>query len=445
MTSSGKTAKAKLTMWSLAVPIFFEQVLRSLMGTVNTFMLSRISDNASASVGVANQVINIFTMAATMLASGTAVVVNQNLGAGNEGTTRKVTANSISLGFIGGMIVGALLSAAAGLIMRGMGLEEMLVSDAVVYLRIVSLACGLQAVSTVISAHFRCRGKAQISMLVILLTNILNAAGSLLVLGGLFPVRNVAGIATIRLISETVGLVILVFLMQREDWAVRAKELISFDWKLIRQFLSLGFMSGMEGISYTTIQVLTTRYITMLPASNLSAKVYTQTINSYAWYPGNAFGQASQIIAGHMIGSGDREGAWNYVKRAWKYVVGCNAVFATLFWLFAPQIIGIFTDSAEIIAIARGLLMVDIITCLARSLNHTFSFGLRSAGYVFWPMIIANCSMWVFQAGLGYINTQLFGLGVIGIWIAASVDELFRGSVVTWMWLKKKWFNSRIA
>ena len=80
----------KMTLLSLAIPILIEQILRSLMGTVNTFMLSRFSDDAAAAVGVANQVINIFTMAATMLASGTAVVVNQNLGAGNNSTTRRL-------------------------------------------------------------------------------------------------------------------------------------------------------------------------------------------------------------------------------------------------------------------------------------------------------------------------------------------------------------------
>ena len=49
----------KMTLFSLAIPILIEQVLRNLMGTVNVFMLSHYSDDAVAAVGVANQIIKI--------------------------------------------------------------------------------------------------------------------------------------------------------------------------------------------------------------------------------------------------------------------------------------------------------------------------------------------------------------------------------------------------
>jgi Na+-driven multidrug efflux pump len=56
----------KVTLMSLAIPIFFEVILFMTLGVVDTLMLSRISDQAAGAVGIANQLINftniIFTI-----------------------------------------------------------------------------------------------------------------------------------------------------------------------------------------------------------------------------------------------------------------------------------------------------------------------------------------------------------------------------------------------
>ena len=92
---ANRSEKGRITLLSLSIPIVIEQVLRSLMGTINTFMLSRVSDDASAAAGVANQALNVVIMAATMLASGTAVVINQCLGAGETKRAARLTVRRV--------------------------------------------------------------------------------------------------------------------------------------------------------------------------------------------------------------------------------------------------------------------------------------------------------------------------------------------------------------
>ena len=435
----------KMTLLSLAVPILIEQILRSLMGTVNTFMLSRFSDDASAAVGVANQILNVVIIAATMLASGTAVVVNQNLGAGKNREAAHITMNSISIS----AAVGAVLSLVTVLFPRQlvelMGLEEKLVGDASVYLRIVGASCVIQFVSTMIATHFRCRGKAQIAMLVIVFNNVVNLSGSFLVIRDLLPVHGVSGIAAVRLASETLGLLLLIFLFTREKWDLKLRELIQIKGLYLRQITSLGFMSGMEGISFTLAQLVTTSFITALPSAVLSAKVYTQTVNNYTYMAGLAVGQAAQILAGHMIGAGETEKAYHFIRKSWLYVLGCNVIFSGLFFVFSPQIVGIFTSSDEILSIARTLFLIDIFTCVGRSFNHSYNYGLRSAGYVFWPMIIANCSIWLVSVGFGYAMTVTLGFGIVGMWIAQTADEWIRGLCAMVLWMKRKWTKASVV
>ena len=272
-----------------------------------------------------------------------------------------------------------------------------------------------------------------------------NLSGSFLVIRDLLPVHGVSGIAAVRLASETLGLLLLIFLFTREKWDLKLRELIQIKGLYLRQITSLGFMSGMEGISFTLAQLVTTSFITALPSAVLSAKVYTQTVNNYTYMAGLAVGQAAQILAGHMIGAGETEKAYHFIRKSWLYVLGCNVIFSGLFFVFSPQIVGIFTSSDEILSIARTLFLIDIFTCVGRSFNHSYNYGLRSAGYVFWPMIIANCSIWLVSVGFGYAMTVTLGFGIVGMWIAQTADEWIRGLCAMVLWMKRKWTKASVV
>ena len=434
-----------MSLLRLAIPILIEQVLRSLMGTVNTFMLSRISDNAAAAVGVANQILNIVITASTMISTGAAVLINQNLGAGHDRRAAQITMNAITVTGMIGAILSIIAVVLAEPLVRAVGLEDALVGDATAYLRIVGASCFIQFVSTMISTVFRCHGRTIIPMFVIVFNNCINVAGSLLVIGGHLPISGVAGIASVRLIAETLGLLLIIFLLSRENWGLERADLFRLERYDAFTILRLGFMSGLEGISYMSAQLVTTGFITSFSAAVLSAKVYTQSVNNYTYVAGMAIGSAAQIMAGHMIGAGDTEGAYKFMRKAWLYVLGLNLIGSVIFFLNSRSIIGLFTDSEEIKNIARTLFMIDIATCLGRSMNHSFNFGLRAAGYVFWPMIISSVSIWLIQVVFGYFITVPLGLGVIGLWIGQASDEWLRGLCACFLWMKKKWTRTDLV
>ena len=54
-------------------------------------------------------------------------------------------------------------------------------------------------------------------------------------------------------------------------------------------------------------------------------------------------------------------------------------------------------------------------------------------------MIIAVSSMWVFRIGLAYLLVKVFHFPVIGVWIAMSIDWIFRAIVFLWRLASGKW------
>ncbi|MBQ1504111.1 MAG: hypothetical protein IIZ49_01845, partial [Oscillospiraceae bacterium] len=86
----------RLRLVPLAIPLLIEQVLRHLVGTVNVFMLSNVSDAVSGAVGVANQILDVVVIAFTLISAGGAIVINQTLGAKRYEEGAAISMNAVS-------------------------------------------------------------------------------------------------------------------------------------------------------------------------------------------------------------------------------------------------------------------------------------------------------------------------------------------------------------
>lgn len=437
----------KLSLAALAVPILVEQVLRNLMGTVNVFMLGNISDDAVAAVGVANQIMNIVICAFTMLGVGAAVLINHAIGARKYAESAKLSMNALTVAGVMGLAVSVTLIAGADFFIRAVGLEDALIPIGAGYLRIMGGAAIPIALSFMLANIFRSYGSARIPMLVVILNNIFNIAGAYIVIFRPFetPLVGSNGLAFVRMGSETIGLLVLLFFLLRSQFGFQFSDCVRLRLKNVRDIVSTGLMTGMEGIFYNMAQVITTSFITGLGSVMVSAKVYVQSVDFYASTLGFSIGQAAQIIVGQMMGAGQYEEGYRYMNRVWRYIVASNLFFTITMFLCSRQLMSLFTQNPEIIAVARQLFFINIITFIGRSFNHSAGHGLRSAGYVFVTMLLCVASIWICTVGLGYLFTVQLGLGVAGLYLGIMADEWVRGGSMLIMWMRRVWKKGIVA
>ena len=79
--------------------------------------------------------------------------------------------------------------------------------------------------------------------------------------------------------------------------------------------------------------------------------------------------------------------------------------------------------------------------------------AFRAASDVKFTMVISVVSMWVFRVALGYvlaleavtlfkvISVPGLGSGVWGVWIAMTIDWLFRTILFVWRFVSGKWLT----
>src|ERR1700749_3653901 len=98
-------AAARGSLLALAWPIFIEQGLRVLIGTVDTLMVSHIGDEAVAGLSVANQIVMLFIISFAFIGIGSSVVITHHLGAGDREGADRISATAIATNFWIGLAV----------------------------------------------------------------------------------------------------------------------------------------------------------------------------------------------------------------------------------------------------------------------------------------------------------------------------------------------------
>ena len=98
----------KLTLFSLAWPIFIETALFMALGIVDVFVLSQYNDLAAGAVNTANQAVSIATIVFTVVSTASAVLISQYLGAGKKQAAGRIAALAITLNLLTGLLVSAL-------------------------------------------------------------------------------------------------------------------------------------------------------------------------------------------------------------------------------------------------------------------------------------------------------------------------------------------------
>src|SRR4051812_13656048 len=106
LTTSKKTPSwAKLSLFALTWPIFIDFVLRLMHGSADVFMMSRVSDQTTGAVGLANEIIFFCIIMFGFVGIGTSVVIAQYIGAGRAAEASRISALAITINLVFGIIV----------------------------------------------------------------------------------------------------------------------------------------------------------------------------------------------------------------------------------------------------------------------------------------------------------------------------------------------------
>ncbi len=440
----------------LILPLIIQNVLTVAVGAVDTVMVSYAGEAAVSGVSLVNSLDTLLVLFFSSLVTGGAVVVAQAIG-----KKKKDEAEEASKQLLYASTFMALLITVAVIIFKKPlltllfgGAEEDVMISAERYFFFVAMSFPLLAIQSGITAIFRVAGNSLAAMIVSIATNLVNIGGNALLIIG-FEMGS-AGAAISTLAARFVGAVIMLILLNRRNGIFYIEKLLRYrpDLGVIREILRIGVPNGIEDAMFQFGKLLTQTLISSMGTATIAANAVALTVSSFQYTVGSAYSGAMITVVGRCVGAKEEKQAKYYSRliAALNYMTLWLIVAVTVGFL--TPIVSLYDLSYASADIAKQLIVYHSV-CAAVMWPVAFMLpsAFRAAKDVRFPLIVSVISMWIFRVAGSYVlaldTVSVFGLfsfrgagmGVMGVWVAMTVDWAFRFAMFLGRYLSGRWLK----
>lgn len=428
-------------------PIFIELILQMLVGNVDQIMVGKYSANSVGAIANANQIMNLLIIIFSVICTATTIIISLYLGAGDKKKVEQTYTLSIFVNFIFSLIISFVFLVFGRQILEWLKVPHDIIGETESYIKIIGSFIFLQSIYLTFGAILRSNTFMKYSMIVSFIVNAINIGGNFILINGFgsIPAMGVAGAAVSSNISRFIGVIVIYIIFRKKTGAkLRLSHIYPFPFYEFKKLMGIGIPSGGESLSYNLSQIAIQRMINTFGSAIISTKAYASIFANFSYVYGAAVSQAGQIMVGYLIGAGDVE---NTEKRVWKTLriaMITAFVISIVIFFISDYCFGFFTDNREVIELGKKIMFIDIFLELGRSCNMIFVRALSAAGDIKFPITLGIINVWLVAVFGGFILSEVFGLGLVGIWIAMTADECIRGIVFIFRWKSGVWKNKKI-
>lgn len=260
-----------------------------------------------------------------------------------------------------------------------------------------------------------------------------------------FPALGVEGAAISTSFSRGVAMCLLLFILFRKKLTFPPSFLWPFPFGVLRKMLSIGLPSGGEQLSYSLSQVVITYFVNMLGNEALAARTYAVNIVTFSYVFAMSVGQGGGICIGHLIGKGHKNAALLLGRYCIRITLMISFSVALLSALLGKSVMGLLSDNPEVVSLTALILCIDVVLELGRAVNILCVNFLRATGDAVYPFIIGLIFMWGVATVGGYVLGVTLGFGLVGMWIAFTMDESIRAALFWRRWQSRRWMGKSIV
>lgn len=439
---------SKRDLSRLILPLIAEEVFMGLIGIVDIVMVARLGENAVSGLSLIDSLNLLVLSVFSAVANGGAILVSQYLGRkDNAGAQSAATQSAwLMLLFSTGIAAICFLGNRAMLQFLYGAADAAVLTAAERYFYLIAASYPFVGLYKVGTAIFRAMGNTRISMNTSLLMNVSNVALNALFIFGMQ--MGVVGAALGTFFSRAFGMLAVMVLLvkNREPVTFSGLHRVRLKKQMVQSLLFLSIPTGLENSIFHVGKLLVQRVVTSFGTTAIAANAVALTITEFTHMPAAAIGVAMITVIGHCVGAKEYGQAKRYMRSLLGVAYALTAFVCTITLLFTPQIVGIYHLEAETAAIAINILRLHGVVCaLVWPTGFCLPRGLQAAGDVRYTMLVSVSVMWIFRVGFSLLFARIIPqVGVLGVWMALSLDWIVRAGLFLWRYLSEKWKNVQV-
>lgn len=415
------------------------------MGLIDTMMVGTLGPQSLAAVGMGRTVLMAVLIFILAVSTGSQVLVARYTGAGDEEGVTRVVDQSLVLAVVMSLVLMAVGLLFSPFLLRVLGAESEVIALGIPYMRIIFLGLIFMLLNFVINSILQGAGDTRTPLKIMLLINILNIMFNyFLIFGiGFFPQLGIQGAAWATVISRIVGASIGMWVLKSGRFAARTDIFSRFELnrELMYKVLRIGFPAGLQGLVRAGTGMLTLWFVANTAHATYAVAAFTigLQVESISFMPGLAFGTGAATLVSQNMGA-------EKIERAKKSGLAAAAIAALImsvagfsFYVFARQIIGMFTENAAVLDVGAQYLRIMLYSQPFLALAMVFSGALRGGGDTKTPLVYSMVHSWLVRIPLIYILGFMLGFQTDGIWWAINIATATQGLATWWKFNKGQW------
>lgn len=434
-------------LWMLLIPLIIEQMLNSLMGMVDTLMVSRVGAEAISAVSLVDSINNLVLQVFAAMAAGAAIICSQYLGRKDEkgcnDAAKQIVLTVVVISSVI-MIIGVGFRKPLLHLIFG-SVEEAVMTNAQMYFLITALSYPFIALFQAGAAFYRACGNSKFTMKTALIANVANIVGNTLFI---FVLQmGAAGAAVSTLISRALCAFVVFYALRKPGYAIQLKNYFSIrpDLNLIVQILAIGVPSGIENGMFQFGKLAIQSTVSSLGTAAIAAQAMTIIFENVNGMAAVGIGIGLMTVVGQSIGAGRQEEAKYYIVKLAGYAEVAMIISCILVYIAARPVTVLAGMSEESTALCMQMILaITIVKPLLWVPSFTPPNGLRAAGDVRFSMITATLTMWLCRVALSIFLMRVVKTGPIGVWYGMFADWGVRGVIFTIRFVRGKWLRFKV-
>lgn len=431
---------------AIAIPVTLQSMLQSSFSIVDQIMIGQLGSVSIAGVGLAGKFASIYTVVISAVGAVAGIMISQYWGQKNKHEIRR----SFWINMYIGMAVALLFTLLCLIIpTQVMGLytkETDTCTQAAGYLFIISGTYIPMAITTMLSAWFRCAEKPGLPLYAGIASALLNTGlNYILIFGKLgFTPMGAQGAAIATVISQIVGMLIMLLMMPQCNGMLKKPKEKSIEKTKLDRKQYLGIL----------LPILVCEVVWSL-GENVYAAVYGHmgTEASAAMTLINpiqglligalcGLSQAASIIIGKKLGKNEYNDAYVSSKKLMVYGAVGAAVLSLAVVLTSPFYVKIYQVENAVKDLTVQILIAYALIAPFKVLNMILGGGiLRSGGKTKYVMFIDAIGTWGFGVPLALISAFLLNFTIPYVYFILSLEECVRFGISLALFRRKKWMN----
>ena len=434
-------------LWMLLIPLIIEQMLNSLMGMVDTLMVSRVGAEAISAVSLVDSINNLVLQVFAAMAAGAAIICSQYLGRKDEkgcnDAAKQIVLTVVVISSVI-MIIGVGFRKPLLHLIFG-SVEEAVMTNAQMYFLITALSYPFIAWFQAGAAFYRACGNSKFTMKTALIANVANIVGNTLFI---FVLQmGAAGAAVSTLISRALCAFVVFYALRKPGYAIQLKNYFSIrpDLNLIVKILAIGVPSGIENGMFQFGKLAIQSTVSSLGTAAIAAQAMTIIFENVNGMAAVGIGIGLMTVVGQSIGAGRQEEAKYYIVKLAGYAEVAMIISCILVYIAARPVTVLAGMSEESTALCMQMILaITIVKPLLWVPSFTPPNGLRAAGDVRFSMITATLTMWLCRVALSIFLMRVVKTGPIGVWYGMFADWGVRGVIFTIRFVRGKWLRFKV-